>query len=154
MPLRRSACIIFIIAITGFKQAAAQNTTPTVVTDQNAIPGAASGSASPYNGMAGYSLPVYTVKCGSLTLPVSLSYGYNGLRLDATVGWTGLGWNLQAGGVITRNVQGAVDNTKDAGRNYGEYSIKDSLQKPNNSAFFNNVYQDAHDTSFDTAPDI
>lgn len=133
----------------------AQNVVPTVVADQNAVgSNDLAGSASLYSGAMGYGLPVYTVKCGSLALPVSLNYSYNGLRLDATVDWTGLGWNLQAGGSINRIVQGAVDGTRNTGKNYGEYSIKDSLTKVNNGNFFNNVYKDAHDISFDTAPDI
>ncbi len=147
--------ILLLTVIFWSSRTAAQGTTPTVVSDQNAISmEGAAGSASVYDGISSYSLPIYTIQCGSLRLPISLNYGYNGLKLDETIEWTGLGWSLQAGGAINRVVQGGVDNTKNTGRNYGEYSIKDSLSKPNNLNFLNNIYADAHDTSFDPAPDI
>jgi hypothetical protein len=39
-----------------------------------------------YNGTPAISLPVYTIKCGSLTVPITLSYNYNGLYPRMPVG--------------------------------------------------------------------
>jgi hypothetical protein len=136
--------------------ASGQNTTPTIITDQNlnVIPGSASAGASLFNGTAGFSLPVYTIKCGSLSLPITLDYNYNGLLPMQEAGWTGLGWNLEAGGVINRIIQGAVDSSKNFGKNYGQYSISDSLFKTVNTPFINNLYANDKDTTYDTSPDI
>lgn len=55
------------------------------------------------------SVPIYTVKEGPLTLPVSLSYHASGLKVMEPAGWVGAGWALNAGGVITRTVMGGPD---------------------------------------------
>jgi hypothetical protein len=147
---------LFVAAICLFFSSTwAQNTTPTVVTDKNAIPSSFDpGSPALYSGTASMSLPIFEIKCGSLSLPISIDYSYDGLKPIEDASWVGLGWNLNAGGQISRIIQGAVDSTKQFGRNYGQYSIHDSLVKSNNTAFFQNIYKDDKDTSFDSAPDI
>lgn len=62
-----------------------------------------------HTGIPGISIPIYTVKEGSLELPVSLSYHAGGLKVMETASWVGAGWSLNAGGVITRTVRGAPD---------------------------------------------
>ena len=62
-------------------------------------------------GLADISIPLYEVKSHSLTLPISLSYDSGGIRVDDVSGPVGLGWTLEAGGVITRTVMGLDDNT-------------------------------------------
>src|SRR5580700_1992183 len=61
-----------------------------------------------YNtGIPNVSIPIYTVKAGSLSLPISLSYHASGLKVQEQASWVGAGWSLNAGGVITRTVVGA-----------------------------------------------
>lgn len=62
-----------------------------------------------HTGIPQISIPVYTVKAGILQLPVSLGYHASGLKVQEPSGWVGAGWSLNAGGVITRSVQGAPD---------------------------------------------
>jgi hypothetical protein len=100
-----------------------------------------------YTGTPQVSFPIYTVKAGSLTVPVSLDYNYNGLRPKEDASWVGLGWNLSAGGVITRIVQGQVDGSKSSGYNYDQYSLIDSL---NSQTWL----QNAASGNYDLAPDI
>lgn len=56
------------------------------------------------------SIPLYTIKEGSLTLPVTLSYHSSGIRVPEVASWVGLGWTLSAGGMITRMVHGGPDD--------------------------------------------
>ncbi|MFT3682277.1 MAG: hypothetical protein QM791_18535 [Ferruginibacter sp.] len=64
-----------------------------------------------YNtGLPQISIPIYTVKEGPLSLPVSISYHSAGLKVMETSSWVGAGWALNAGGVITRTVVGAADD--------------------------------------------
>lgn len=52
-------------------------------------------------------IPLYTLEEQNLQVPISLSYtNGSGVKPDEHPGWTGMGWNLQAGGVITRVVKG------------------------------------------------
>ena len=56
------------------------------------------------SGTISHSLPLYTLSSYQLQVPVSLSYSSNGLRVDEISSRVGTGWNLNAGGVITRTV--------------------------------------------------
>ena len=55
-------------------------------------------------GAAEYSVPIYEMKGRRLTIPISLDYCSNGIKLDEIAGVAGLGWTLNAGGCITRDV--------------------------------------------------
>lgn len=60
-------------------------------------------------GLPDISVSVYEVKCGSLTVPISLSYHASGRRIYDQDGPVALGWSLNAGGMVSRTVYGAVD---------------------------------------------
>ena len=62
-----------------------------------------------HTGIPEIGIPIYTVKEGTLSLPISLSYHASGLKVMEMASWVGAGWALNAGGVITRSVQGAPD---------------------------------------------
>ncbi len=62
-------------------------------------------------GLVDVSIPLYVVKSHSLSLPISLSYDSGGIRVDDFSGPVGLGWKLEAGGVITRSVSGEEDES-------------------------------------------
>ena len=62
-----------------------------------------------HTGVPDISIPIYTVQEGSLSLPVSISYHSSGIKVSETASWVGLGWSLNAGGMITRTVNGGPD---------------------------------------------
>lgn len=64
-----------------------------------------------YNGTAQVSIPIWTLQGRQLSVPVSLSYHASGIRVDDLASRVGLGWSLNAGGVITRTVHGLPDET-------------------------------------------
>jgi len=64
---------------------------------------------SPYTGTADVSVPVYTIQAKGLSMPISLNYHTGGIRLNEESGWTGLGWALNAGGMISRTVRDKDD---------------------------------------------
>ena len=94
----------------------AQDTTNTIGNVSIASPTAASlgkygDFPVSYNtGLPQISIPIYTVKAGSLSLPISLSYHASGLKVQEEASWVGAGWSLNAGGMITRTVVGAADD--------------------------------------------
>ncbi|MCC6287002.1 MAG: RHS repeat protein [Chitinophagaceae bacterium] len=62
-----------------------------------------------HTGLPQISIPLYTIKSGPLSLPISLSYHASGLKVMEPSSWVGAGWSLNAGGVITRSVVGLPD---------------------------------------------
>jgi hypothetical protein len=64
---------------------------------------------SHFTGVPDISIPIHTIKFQELELPITLRYHVGSVKPDAPVGWVGLGWNLEAGGSITRIVRGRKD---------------------------------------------
>ncbi len=62
-----------------------------------------------FTGTPQISIPLYTMTSRQLSIPVSLSYSSNGIKVDQVASWVGLGWSLNAGGVITRIIRGQED---------------------------------------------
>ena len=62
-----------------------------------------------YTGTINYSLPVYTYKDKDFEIPISFDYASNGFQPNMRAGELGLGWMLNAGGCITREIKGIPD---------------------------------------------
>lgn len=54
-------------------------------------------------------IPIYTLNTGDYELPIFISYHASGIKVLDVSGPVGLGWTLNAGGVITRTVCGMPD---------------------------------------------
>lgn len=67
-----------------------------------------------YTGLPSIQLPLYTVKQGTLSVPITLAY-HSAIKVDETPSWVGLGWALQAGGAITQTVRGNADQSTSQG---------------------------------------
>lgn len=64
-----------------------------------------------YTGVPNISIPLYTIELqDDFQMPVSLSYHASGIKVEDEASWVGLGWSLNAGGVITRSVKGLPDD--------------------------------------------
>ncbi|MFR0835748.1 MAG: RHS repeat domain-containing protein [Barnesiella sp.] len=63
-----------------------------------------------FYGLPQIDIPLYTVQEGSFSLPVSISY-HGGIKVNELASRVGLGWALNAGGVISRTVCGLPDET-------------------------------------------
>lgn len=68
-----------------------------------------------YTGTIGTSIPVYTYKDNDFEIPISLNYASNGLIANNQTGIVGLGWYLNAGGVISRTIEGIPDEDSSGG---------------------------------------
>jgi hypothetical protein len=65
--------------------------------------------ATPFSGQADISIPLYQLAYKEMQVPITMRYATGGHRVDDHPGWMGLGWTLQAGGVIVRKVNGIYD---------------------------------------------
>ncbi|HWW39811.1 hypothetical protein [Pedobacter sp.] len=62
-----------------------------------------------YNGLIDIDIPVYTIHLGDLEVPIKLSYHASGIRVGEVASNVGLGWAMNVGGVITRQINGTSD---------------------------------------------
>jgi YD repeat-containing protein len=62
-----------------------------------------------FTGLPDIKIPLYDIKVDNFDMPIYLSYYARGIQPNSHAGWVGTGWNLFAGAVITRKVNGAPD---------------------------------------------
>ncbi|MDJ1505192.1 hypothetical protein [Xanthocytophaga agilis] len=62
-----------------------------------------------YTGLPNVTIPIYTIQYRDITLPISLSYHGQGVKVDQEASLVGLNWALMAGGTITRTIRGFDD---------------------------------------------
>src|SRR5690606_2470592 len=75
-------------------------------------------------GVPSISIPIGTISDGPLSVPISLNYHAGGNKLGDIASWVGLGWSLDAGGMISRSVVGYEDDkAQNKGYIANEYNI-------------------------------
>ncbi|MFD2581591.1 hypothetical protein ACFSR6_03755 [Pedobacter vanadiisoli] len=81
-----------------------------------------------YSGIPQISVPIYTLKNNVLDIPISISYHASGIKLSEAPSWAGLGWSLNAGGVITRVVKGYPDDYTNSNFGFANAGIKSKIR--------------------------
>lgn len=107
-----------------------------------------------YTGTAQINIPLYTIDFDGWPLPLALSYNATGIRTNEEASEVGLGWALQATGVISRSIMGGNDLYNVAGLTpgyvYDTRPIQEIAYPPSPNAYYN-----ALSTGLvDTEPDI
>lgn len=109
----------------------------TIVPEMPASPNAASlGTVSEvpvdlYTGRPQIDVPIWSVTSGPLSLPISLSYNSD-LKLQNEASLVGLGWSLNAGGLVSRTVNGLPDDAS-AGWYYQSANVPSTIDESNTS---------------------
>ncbi|WP_172283805.1 hypothetical protein [Chryseobacterium sp. LAM-KRS1] len=105
-----------------------------------------------YTGRLNLEIPLYEIKTGEISVPVSLKYNSEGIKIEEESSNVGAGWVLQAGGSISKMVRDIEDRTvylRLYSINSSSYSTKavaaGSLTSPSNTAI---------DASKDLMPDL
>lgn len=117
--------------------------------DAAALIKAGMGSVNYSTGAVAVNIPLYEVKLGSFKLPLSLSYSSQGTKVEEACSRVGSGWALNAGGVITRSVNGRPD----------EWAPRPAVPSDlfalttANYAYYQNASNLDPTSSFDTQPD-
>lgn len=106
-----------------------------------------------YSGSPSISIPLFKVGSGQLEVPVSLNYQFNGLKTEELASWVGLGWSLNAGGVIGRTIRGTADEDNNGYMIPGRMSVQYMINNPSDPNVIDNLIL-AGKGLFDTEPDI
>jgi YD repeat-containing protein len=95
---------------------------------------AATYNVGPYTGRPDITVPIYTIKTPSLSVPISLSYDATGIRVNDMASWVGQNWSLNAGGMISQVVIGQPDINTSTGLEAVPPRASDVV---NNATYFN-----------------
>jgi hypothetical protein len=79
-------------------------------TESSTTTGGNGSSVDMFRGTLNTSIPIHSHNGREIRLPISMSYTANGIKVDQIASNVGLGWNLNAGGRITRIVSGNADD--------------------------------------------
>ena len=74
-------------------------------------------------GTISHQIALYHYEDADFKLPINISYSNNGYKVNQLSGPLGLGWRLNAGGCITRQVHGQVDEFMDKDLGIGFYFL-------------------------------
>jgi YD repeat-containing protein len=138
----------------------AQTTTPTPPVRNDLIPPAPTAAAlgkygdvpvSLYAGKPQISIPLGEVASGKLHLPLALNYNAGGIRVEEIASWVGIGWSLDAGGVITRSVRGLPDDSPNGFFNKAAGAIPDP---PVYSSANYSQFHSYESGQYDSQPDL
>ena len=89
-----------------------------------------------YTGVPDISVPIYELKAGNYSLSLAASYHLASVKPNSQSGCLGLGWNLIAGGYITRSVRGMYDEKcQSNGYAPGYYAHASKLKNISNEQF-------------------
>lgn len=61
------------------------------------------------DGSIDISIPIHTISCRDLQIPIALHYGGRGIKVAEEASWVGLGWDLSIGGCINYVPAGQYD---------------------------------------------
>ncbi len=105
-----------------------------------------------HTGAPNISVPLYQIDFDGMSLPISLSYFPGGIKANEEASWVGLGWSLNATGVVSRTIMGTDDLKQDGPRRGYVYDPDIIPQEvvEFHSDFWDHLQQDQPDTE----PDI
>ncbi len=113
-----------------------------------------------YTGRADISIPLHHTEQRGVPLDITLSYDTSGILANSLPGWTGHGWILNAGGVITRSVNGAIDDYEPSSfwGSFGKANYFNSYEKLtydiNEGNGYHTLKEQVENDSCDLAPDV
>lgn len=67
-------------------------------------------SVDPLTGRVQMSVPIWQISEGDISVPIGLGYSGGGVRVEQGEGSGGIGWNLTAGGAVSRQLRGLPDD--------------------------------------------
>lgn len=67
---------------------------------------------SQFTGIPKILIPLHNIQVKDFTVPINISYHAGGIKVNEIASWVGLGWALNAGGIITRQINGIPDESQ------------------------------------------
>ncbi|WP_285060266.1 hypothetical protein [Pedobacter ginsengisoli] len=101
-------------------------------------------------GTVNINIPLYEIKAHDISIPISISYSTLGLKVGQEAGAPGMGWELNTGGKMNKQVNGLEDNTSTPSLNSTNLMTLD----PDNNGTHRSLMASAMDGQADYAYDV
>ena len=62
-----------------------------------------------HTGTSTVEIPIHTIELKDISIPISLTYNTSGIKVEQESSTVGLGWTLNAGGIISKTIIGEND---------------------------------------------
>lgn len=150
-----SALFLLLPTVLAAQQSQVQPFLPKIMgqsPEANGIARSGNYEVNMYSGLPNISIPLYEIKAGEITVPISINYHASGIRVTDAGSWVGLGWNLTAGGSITRKTMGMPDEL--VGNYLRAATVKTTSQIDPNTSTGLNYLHDVYRQRLDVDPDI
>lgn len=108
-----STLLIFFLYLTVKAQNPPQITQPTILyPSPTAMQFQKYGDypVSNFTGVPDITIPLYTIKEGDLSLPITMTYHASGIKVTDQSGFFGAGWTLNTGGLVTQTIIGNAED--------------------------------------------
>ncbi len=99
-----------------------------------------------YTGVPNISIPLYTINSKDIEIPISINYHSAGIQVDQIASEVGLGWSLNAGGMISKVPRGLPDDAQDG---YLKYNVPEVSEIGLDYDFLDDVVLGERDTESD-----
>lgn len=110
-----SLCLVSITLISQTTQDAGNSWQPQLspeysnTNESNSLKDITNTGVNYFTGTAVVDIPIFQESYGGLRAGVELNYVADGIKVDDEASWVGLGWTLNTGAIITRQVKGLPD---------------------------------------------
>ncbi len=107
---------------------------------------------SHYSGLPTINVPFYTIDLDGLKIPIGLSYHARGIRVEEVAPRVGIGWSLNYGGMVSRQVRGKQDDLLGGdAKGYLTQNYYDTFEDVESTRI--SVYHDDRNRIADLVPD-
>jgi Family of unknown function (DUF5977) len=152
--IKSTLLALFLISTGQLCLAQQQNVIPYIQSPDAATLGSFGDfDVSAFTGIPNISVPVFSLQEGDIPVNCELRYLGGGVKPSAHPGWVGQNWELSVGGIVTRKVNGGVDEVANSQSSLpGQSGLLNQYAYLYNFGILNNpTYNPWYETQFITA---
>jgi len=107
-----------------------------------------------YTGIPRIGIPIYDIQQGRINHSINLSYHAQGVKVEEIASRVGMGWTLNAGGIVSRQRRSAPDDMPIHGYLNTNETVDEFLNSDLDVNYFSSLYAESNVHEYDFEPDL
>lgn len=107
-----------------------------------------------YTGIPKIGIPIYEIQQGRINHSINLSYHAQGIKVEEIASRVGIGWTLNAGGIVSRQRRSAPDEMPIHGYLNTSETVDNFLNSNLDVSYFSLLYAESNVHEYDFEPDL